>query len=205
MHNTSPPHPRPKRKTPDRKKRRKKLHLIFIHTFCDFPPTSLFAGLFPNATSELLSASQVTVRQLWFLEIFLFLTGCVAQGRGGEDAARSAVPPPPPLPSPLLSSSAVCWGSAAAAADGVRRVNGMGRGGAGWGGVAWEGKGHWRRSSVSDRENAITTSSAPEKEKDVGEVGFARTPWRLIGWRKLKAELGERLRREDAGSRSVAR
>lgn len=27
------------------------------------------------------------------------------------------------------------------------------------------GKGHWRRSSVSDRENAITTSSAPEDQQ----------------------------------------
>lgn len=44
---------------------------------------------------------------------------------------------------------------------------GMGRG-RGWmrrdGATAGEkGKGHWRLSSVSDRENAVTTSSAPEK------------------------------------------
>lgn len=42
---------------------------------------------------------------------------------------------------------------------GVRCVNGMGRGRAGGGRERAEG--HWRRSSVSDRENAITTSSAP--------------------------------------------
>lgn len=43
-----------------------------------------------------------------------------------------------------------------------------------WDGVrAGKGKGHWRLSSVSDRENAVTTSSAPENHQEITHRYYA--------------------------------
>ena len=110
-------------------------------------------------------------------------------GGWGKGWGRVRQPPPgvssPPLPSlpgapPLLSSSVTwlwslgCCGSRA----------GWEGGGVGCSGVEWEGggaEGHWRRSSVSDRENAITTSSAPEKWRQKGQVS-PPDKCKLLGW-----------------------
>lgn len=85
---------------------------------------------------------------------------------GVEEVGGGARRPPSPVlfcPSRaslfLLSSSVLCLWSFNGVVDHVQggvRGGGAGRG-CWWGG----GRGHCRRSSVSDRENAITTSSAP--------------------------------------------
>ena len=86
---------------------------------------------------------------------------------GESEAATSWCLSPPllslPGAHPLLSSSVSGLWSLGCCGSGV----GWDGGGEGCSGVelGWGGQGHCRRSSVSDRENAITTSSAPENQQ----------------------------------------
>lgn len=101
--------------------------------------------------------------------------GGVLKGRERARKLPPAAPPPPrlhPLPgaSPPLSSLVLrVW----SLGGGVWVTYGTGHG-HGWmrwdGARAGRGKGHWRLSSVSDRENAVTTSSAPENTTAEGSL-----------------------------------
>lgn len=70
--------------------------------------------------------------------------------------------------------------------DGVRRMNGMGRGGVG---------GCRERAKVTGADPPSLTARTPsprprrlEKGKDTGEVGSARATRRLIGWKMAEEE-----------------
>lgn len=95
----------------------------------------------------------------------------------------SSVPPR----RPLLSWAHQCRVCGVVVDHVQGRMEGEGGQDAGCRGAEWGwgcgGKGHWRRSSVSDRENAITTSSAPENQQQkVREV--LQTKKLYLKWRQ---------------------
>lgn len=98
-------------------------------------------------------------------------------GGGGWRGRREPplLPPHPPLPWCLPSPWAHRWCLCGVSGGCGSRTGWWCR--HGWDAVGWsesggEGKGHWRLSSVSDRENAVTTSSAPENQQRNVPVTF---------------------------------
>lgn len=101
------------------------------------------------------------------------LFSTVGGWRGRRERGNGLLLPPllPPSPSPRPAwclPSPELIGGACVEFRAVWVTYGMGcrHGWMLWDGArAGEGKGHWRLSSVSDRENAVTTSSAPENQQ----------------------------------------